>query len=215
MMTVKWMEETNPDRFIKDVAYQLQDNQVLITWHWPEGIPCVYLHKTLPGVPVDPFALTTQQLRLYTREEYKAKNGYLETVEGIGRYAYHIYPCVLEAGKPVLLIQGNEENAISVSAGKAKIYYAIKQKKQLFGKYQSVQIQIFSETVVPKDVLCYVKKEGASPAKKDDGTQYGFLDDFEPGTNILPEIEIKKTEYIRLFFTDGRKYGEMYELIPK
>ncbi|MET3290539.1 UNVERIFIED_CONTAM: hypothetical protein ABID98_003109 [Brevibacillus sp. OAP136] len=214
-MTVNWMEETNPGRFIRYVTFELHDNQALITWHWPDGIPCVYIHKALPGVPVVPAELPLQQLRLYTREEYKTHTGYKERVEGIGRYEYHIFPCVLDAGKPVLLAQGNGENSIVVSTGRARIQYSIKQRKQLFGKYQSVQIQIFTETFVARDVLCYVKKEGAMPAKKDDGTRYDFLDDFEPGTTILPEIEIKKTEHIRLFLTDGQKYGELYELIPK
>jgi len=31
----------------------------------------------------------------------------------------------------------------------------------------------------------------------------------------LPEIEINKNDQIKLFFTDGKKYGEIYELIPE
>ncbi len=212
---MKWVEESNPAHFIRDVGFHIQEEQCVITWHWPAEIPFVYVHKSLPEQAFDLAQLSDTHLRLYTREEYKALGGYRETIEGIGRYAYRIFPGTLDNGAPVMLIQGNQDNVIVVNTGKTKIYYSIKQKKQLFGKYKSVQIHIFTELALPKDVLCYVKKEGAAPMRKEDGTQYAFINDFAPGRNILPEIEVKKNDYIRIFFTDGRKYGEIYELIPE
>lgn len=215
MMTMQWEAETNPDRYIRDTAYRMHEDQAVLTWHWPDEIPCVYVYRAQPGQAFDPSDVNPQQLRLYTREEYKVNSGYHERIEGVGRFAYSIIPCLLEAGKPVMRIQPNSENVVLVSSGKSKIYYSIKTRKQWFGKFQSVQIEIITETPIPKEALCYVKKEGAYPARKDDGTQFAFIADFEPGRNIMPEIEIKKSEYIRLFFTDGRKYGELFELVRK
>lgn len=200
---------------IKDVTCHPQGNEYVINWHWAEEVPCVYVHKSRFDVPFDLTRISEKQLKLYTREEYKAHKGLREKEEGIGRYTYRIFPCRLENGKPIMLIQNGEANIIHVSTGKAKIHYSFKRGRNWFGQHQSLQIRIFSEIPIPKDVLCYVKKEGSPPAHKDDGTQYAFIRDLEPGVNLMPEIEIKKKDFIRLFFTDGKKYGELYELIPE
>ncbi|USG65569.1 beta-mannanase [Brevibacillus ruminantium] len=208
------MEETDR-RLIKDVTCQLQGSDCVINWHWPDSVPCVYVHKSPFDAPFDPLLLTPRDVKLYTREEYKVNRGYREPAEGIGRYTYRIFPCELRGGKPIMLLPQGDSHIGHISTGKAKIYYSVKSKKSWFRPYQSIQIRIFSELPLSKDVLCYVKKEGSYPANKEDGTQYAFIRDLEPGTNLMPEIEIGKNDFIRLFFTDGKKYGELYELIPE
>jgi len=211
---IKWEETT--ELAIKDVVCQLQEGEYVINWHWAEGVPCVYVHRSGYDEPFDVNRIDDEAaFKLYTREEYKANKGLREKNEGIGRYTYRIFPCRLENGKPVMLVPAGEAHIVHVRTGKAKIYYSFKRGRSWFSPYQSLQIRIFSEIPVPKDVLCYVKKEGSPPTAKDDGTQYAFIRDLQAGVNLLPEIEIRKKDVIRLFFTDGKKYGEWYELIPE
>ncbi|MCG5251068.1 beta-mannanase [Brevibacillus agri] len=207
--------EETVETLIKNVSCQQQGGDFVLTWHWGQDIPCVYVHKSLYGAPFDAGLIEDQELKLYTREEYKVHKGLREKAEGIGRYTYRIFPCRLEDGKPILLIPQGDAHVIHVSTGKEKIYYSFKRSGSWFRKQQTLQIRIFSEIPIAKDVLCYVKKEGSPPAHKDDGTQYPFIRDLVPGVNLLPEIEVRKKDVIRLFFTDGKKYGEMYELIPE
>lgn len=208
-------EEALPDGGIRDVTHLLQDNECILNWYWPDGVPCVYIHKSLANQEFCLDDLDEKQLKLYTREEYKVHTGYRDKVEGIGKYTYRIFPCRVEAGKRVIIPQDNAENVIHITSAKAKIYFSIKTKKSIFQKHQTVKIEIFAEMPIPKDVLCYVKKEGSYPSSREDGIQYNFLNDFEPGRTKLPEIEIKKNDYIRIYFTDGKKYAEIYELIPE
>lgn len=74
---------------------------------------------------------------------------------------------------------------------------------------------ITAEVPVPKEVLCYVKKRDAHPSSKEDGARFPFVQDFAPGRNQLPPIEVGKDDFIRIFFTDGPKYGAYYELVPE
>lgn len=203
------------DQWIKNVTHRMQEDECILNWHWAEGIPCVYIHKSRSDQPLALQELSVKQMKLYTREEYKANTGYRDILEGIGRFTYRIFPCVLEGGRPAWLAQDNGENVIHVNAGKAKIYYEIKVKRNVFSRYKSVQIHIFTEVPISKDVICYVKKQGAYPTNKDDGTQYAFIRDFEPGHNVMPDIQVQKDDCIRIFFTQPQIYGEIYELIPR
>ncbi|MNN38378.1 hypothetical protein D3C81_1523740 [compost metagenome] len=101
------------------------------------------------------------------------------------------------------------------STGRAKIRYSITHKSGLLRKYKTVQISVLSEVEIPKEALCYVKKQGNYPVSIEDGTVYPFLRDFPSGRSTLPVIEVGKNDYVRLFFTDGPKYGRLYELIPE
>jgi hypothetical protein len=76
-------------------------------------------------------------------------------------------------------------------------------------------MSIMTETALDKELLVYVKKIGSVPISIDDGTMYPFVRDFPAGKTEQPEIEIGKDEYIRIFFSNGRKSAEIYELIPQ
>ena len=212
---MNWREEITPKQEIRKVTASLQDGVCLIHWHWPQEVPCVYIHKSSADAVFRPEEVTIAKMKLLTREEYKTNGGYRERIDGVGRYAIRIFPCVMEEGRLRILLQINEENQIVIRSGKSQVRYQLKQKSGWFSKMQTVQIRIHTEVPIPREALCYVKKTGEYPLHKDDGLQYAFLHDFAPGYNVLPEIQIGKHDYIRLFFTDGKRYGELYELIPE
>ncbi|MBG9791181.1 beta-mannanase [Paenibacillus dendritiformis] len=200
---------------IRGLTHSIDEERCTLRWLWPDTIQAVYVHKAAAdrtAAERPPAA----ELKLYTRDEYKANNGYHDRIEGIGRLVYTIYACLLEEdGQQQLVIQPDGGNRIALSTGRARIYYSIRYKGGWFKKFKTAQIQVTAEVPLPADVLCYVKKHGGYPAGKDDGTVYPFVEPFAPGRNMLPEIEIGKDDYIRLFFTDGRQFGQLYELIPE
>lgn len=210
---MNWSKDITEKQEIRKVTYTLQENECLIRWHWPDGMPCVYICKSPADAAFRPADVTMQDLKLFTREEYKTVGGYREQLAGVGRFAIRIFPVAMEEGRPRVLLQDNEENLIVVRSGKSLIRYRLKRKAGWFRKVQTVQIQVHTEVPIPREALCYVKKEGEYPLHKDDGIQYSFLHDFLPGQNLLPEIQIGKNDFLRLFFTDGKRYGELYELV--
>jgi len=199
---------------ISGLSASIEEDRCILRWHWPAGVQAVYIHKTAAeGGASDPTSVAG--MRLYTKDEYKANNGYHERVDGIGRIQYTVYACILEQGEATPIRQLDGSNRQTVSTGKAKIRYAIRMRGGLFKKYKTVHIQVTTEVPLPKEVLCYVKKQGGYPANREDGTVYPFVADFAAGRNMLPEIEVGKDEYVRLFLTNGQLYGHLYELIPE
>lgn len=199
---------------ISEVTSRVEDRVCTLRWRWPDGVQAVCIRKA-PAEETDDSGSPPPGLRLYTREEYKANNGYHDRLDEIGLVAYTVYVRLETPSGVVLVRQRNEHNRIVVSAGKARIFYSIQYKRALFQKRQSVHMQIRAEVPVPKEALCYVKKKGGIPAGKEDGTLYPFVRDFDPGRNELPPVEIGREDRIRIFFTDGPKYGRFFELVPE
>lgn len=214
-LAIEWIEATSTESRITGVSYQLQDHECTLTWLWPENVQAVYIYSYAVDHELPAAERSAKSMRLYTREEYKASSGYRERIDAIERHAYRVYPCMRKEGKLVVVEQEDSDNLVQFSMGKAIIRYGIHYRKSLFSKYQTVRIQITSEVHVKKEVLCFVKKEGSFPLHKDDGIVYPFVHDFEPGRNVMSEIQILKSESIKLFFTDGKKYGQIYELMPE
>ncbi|MFD1772753.1 beta-mannanase [Paenibacillus rhizophilus] len=209
--------ELSPDLpVITDMTSRVEDRLCTLRWRWPDGLQAVYVHKgpEVGTYPEDDSHLPGG-LKLYTREEYKANGGYHDRLEDIGPVVYTVFARLTENGEALLVRQRDGFNRASVSAGKALIYYAINTKRGLFRKEQTVHMTITAEVPVGRDVLCYVKKHGGYPAAKEDGILFPFVQDFAPGRNALPPIEIGKDDRIRIFFTDGPKYGRYYELVPE
>lgn len=199
---------------IQGLSYQLEDGFCTLRWSWPPGLQAVYIHREMEdGFDPPAGALEPGSLRLYTRDEYKANNGYRDRVDGIGQIMYTVYAMSSEDGEMALIRQPDEANSIQFSTGKAMLKYSIREKSRWLQPYKTIEIQVTAEVPVPKDVLCYVKKQGAYPVNKEDGILYPFVTDFAAGRNELPAIEVGKNDYIRLFFTDGKKYGQRYELV--
>lgn len=199
---------------IRELTPKMDDNRCTLRWLWPDSVHSVYVHKVSGDGPVDETP-GPDSLKLYTKDEYKANNGYYDRIDRFGRLVYTVYACITTDGKAQLIRQPDGKNRVEVSTGKANIYYHVRLKSGLFRQYKTAQIQVRTEVPIAKDVLCYVKKQGGYPANKEDGTVYPFVEQFAPGRTVLPLIEIGKDDYIRLFFTDGRKYGHVYALIPE
>ncbi|MNJ32383.1 hypothetical protein D3C77_270480 [compost metagenome] len=203
---------------ITGLSYKLDEDHCLLRWQWPDGIQAVYIDERSAdrgSYEKGENTASTEGLKLYTREEYKAAGGYRDRIDKVGLVLYTVYACVMENGEKLLIRQPGVENTVEISTGRAKIRYSIRQKNSLLRKYKTVQISVLAEVEVPKDALCYVKKQDSYPASIEDGTVYPFLRDFPAGRSTLPVIEVGKNDYVRLFFTDGRKYGRYYELLPE
>ena len=198
---------------ITGLARTIQDDRCTLRWIWPMGLDAVYIGRSkepLHGHEPEP-----RSLKLYTRAEYKANHGYSFRMEGVGAAIYTVYACPESGGSPLLILQPDGDNAIAVSAGRAKIHYSIRYKSNWLSKHKTVQIVVTPEVPIGEDVLCYVKKQGGSPASTEDGIRYPFITPFAAGRNELPPIEIGKQEQIRVFFTDRQTYGTLYELIAE
>lgn len=211
---MRYAEQHSSTPVITEVVSRVEDRFCTLRWRWPDGVQAVCIHKA-PAEAQDNGDVPPSGLKLYTREEYKANNGYRDRLEDIGLVVYTIYARISEEGETVLVRQTDAANQTVVSAGKARIYYSVVQKKALFGKQKTVHMTITAEVPVPKEVLCYVKKRGGHPSAKDDGVMFPFVQDFPAGRSTLPPIEIGKEDFVRIFFTDGRKYGLYYELVPE
>ncbi|WNS41334.1 beta-mannanase [Paenibacillus sp. MMS20-IR301] len=199
---------------IAEVVSRVEDRFCTLRWRWPDGVQAVCIHKAAADAPEDG-ETPPSGMKLYTREEYKANNGFRDRLDEIGLVAYTIYARLSENGETLLVRQQDGSNRVVVSAGKARIYYSVQHKKGLFSKLKTVHMTITAEVPVPMEVLCYVKKRDGQPSSKEDGTRFPFVQDFSPGRNQLPPIEVGKDDFIRIFFTDGRKYGLYYELVPE
>lgn len=222
------------EQVIHGLTAQSEEGWCILRWLWPRGAEAVYIEKLTErsedggaaaystsshaadtsAIPSTSSAsVDTTHLKLYTREEYKAANGYRDRIDHFGKIAYRVHLVVEQHGETMLVRQHDDRNTVELSAGKAKIHYTIRQQSSWFSKRKTVRIEVHAEVPVERDVLCYVKKDGGYPSSRDDGIVYPFAEPFRAGRNELPVIEIGKNEYVRLFFTDGRKYGHMYELI--
>lgn len=199
---------------IRELVHQVDEDRCILRWRWPDGIQAVYIHRAAAdqALLAEP---AIHSLRLYTRDEYKANNGYHERTQGIGGWVYTVFACSTDGGESVLILQEDGQNRKVVSQGKARIMYSIKQKHGLFQKNKTIQMRVTAEVPIAKDVLCYVKKHGSYPSNKTDGTVYPFVQHFNPGKTILPAIEVGKNDFVRIFFTDGPTYGQLYELMPE
>lgn len=212
---MNWEPITSPVQEIKDLRKAVRDSEVRLTWFWSNEIDFVYIYKA-PADGVRAISgITEQDLTLYTREEYKANQGYVGRIDAIGRYVFRIFPCQKRDGKLVIFSQENDENLIYISGSKAKIYFSITYKNKLFQSRKKVKISIMSELELDKELLVYVKKTGGIPSSIDDGTVYPFVRGFPSGKTVAPEIEIDKNEFIRIFFSNGRTSAQYFELIPE
>lgn len=193
----------------------VRDSEVHLTWFWSKEIDFVYIYKANADNVRSFNEIEERDLLLYTREEYKANKGYVGRIDAIGRYAYLIFPCQKREGKLIVFRQENENNLIYITGSKAKIYFSIAYKNKLFQSSKRVKMSIMTELPLDKELLVYVKKSGSVPISIDDGTLFPFIRDFPSGRTVPPEIEINKNEYIRIFFSNGRKSAQNFELIPE
>ncbi|REK77620.1 beta-mannanase [Paenibacillus paeoniae] len=204
-------EEGSP--LITGLAKMIEEDRCTLRWIWPAGVEAVYISQRLMDDGIVWEEEETGSLRLYTKSEYKANNGYICRLDRARMYRFTIYILIERDEGAALLEQQDRENRIELSANRAKIYYSVSEKTGLFRKNKSIQIQVRTEVALDSDVLCYVKKQGGFPANREDGLMYPFVAAFSAGRNVLPSIEVDKGDRIRLFLADVRRHGQLYELI--
>lgn len=204
-----------PDECLSEIQHEFRDKTCVIKWKWPRNpeINFIYIYRLKNHETFDVKELIKKEGKLYTKDEYKEFNGYYERNQEVGQYTYILYPGYLENGQ-VVLVEQTEGNTVTICTGKIKIGYKMKEKNKLFSNKKVVQIIIRPDVPIHKDILCYVKKEGGYPVNKQDGIIYPFQQDFKLGENVLPEIEVAKSEKIKVFFTDEKKYGVLYAIVP-
>ncbi|MNI51547.1 hypothetical protein D3C73_1062770 [compost metagenome] len=215
---MRFIESEEGLPLITQLSCKIDEDRCKLLWQWPEGIQAVYIYIRSADREQQgeyDYPPSVSELKLYTREEYKAAGGYYDRIDTIGLVAYTVYACLMDDGDKCLVHQPDGKNTVEFSTGRAKIRYSITHKSSLLRKYKTVQISVLAEIEIPKEVLCYVKKQGNYPVSIEDGTVYPFLRDFPSGRSTLPVIEVGKNDYVRLFFTDGPRYGRLYELIPE
>ncbi len=217
-VTMKIVEVPDTSYEIYGMDYELDKEKFNIRWKWPKNIDIVYILKTnfLDDFSLD--NINENNVKLYTREEYKEFNGYCEAIKEINQYKYWVFPAVESDGEILLIKQGNGNNELMISTGKPEILYEIKEIKSiksLFSKEKSLEIIIDSEVALPKDALCYVKKYDSYPINKDDGICFDFINNINAGRSIMPEIIVDKNEYVKVFIKDIKKYGNIYKLKQK
>jgi hypothetical protein len=212
---VNWEPISSLNHEITDFKKMIRDSEVHLTWFWAKEIDFVYIYKANADNIRPSSELDIHDLMLYTREEYKANHGYVGRLNAIGRTSYRIFPCQKRDGKLIVFRQENENNLLYISGSKAKIYFSIIYKNKLFQPKKKVRMSIMTELPLTKELLVYVRKKGSMPISIDDGTIYPFVRDFPSGKMQQPEIEIDKNDYIRIFFSNGRKSAQDFELIPE
>ncbi|MEN6313234.1 MAG: hypothetical protein ABFD25_03180 [Clostridiaceae bacterium] len=214
---MEYREKDSETEQIRDISFCINGEDITFKWKWPEGIDYAYVYKTNGIRPVLYEEVTGENARLYTKEEYKKRNGYHEKVKTIDLFTYAIFPGAYEGGKKLLIVQDGKNNQIVVATGKTNIYYSIVTRRnmisRLFSKRKVIQLKIKTDVPVSREALCYVVKSGSYPTNRDDGRFFPFPQDFPPGNNALPEIEIKDNEFIRIFLTDSVKFSEIFNLV--
>ena len=212
-----YIEQESIAEQIKDISFSISGDEITIRWKWPEGINYAYVYKINGVKPISHEEVTESSARLYTREEYKKRGGYHEKIKTIDLFTYAVFPGSYRDGQKSLIAQNGKDNQIVVATGRTNIYYSITTRRSLiskiFSKRKVIQLKIKTDIPVNKDVLCYVVKSGSYPINREDGRSFPFPQDFLPGNNVLPEIEINDSDFIRIFLTDSMKFHEIYNLI--
>lgn len=196
------------DVLVSQLKARREEDKIILNFKWPNSLEhiCVYKKSILKSDEID----ETKPYRKYTKEEYVKFGGFIDYVTEVGLIHYIICPHILEGDKAYVIWSHNEENSIDISTGKIEIRYTIKEKKKLFSSRKTIQMTLFCDTEIPRELICYTKKRGEIPLNNQDGSRFQFVQDFNAGQNILPEIEVDKEEYIRIYLADNIAHQELY-----
>ncbi|MBU3191638.1 hypothetical protein K9O30_05540 [Clostridium bowmanii] len=197
---------------IKSLKCEMEKERFIIKWKWTEGCDIVYIFKSKALDDIGIEAITKQNTKIFTREEYAEFNGYTESIREINQYKVMIFKGEQINGELTLVKQQDGENEVIVCTGKPNIFYKIIEHKSLFSKSKKINMRIMCDAPLKKEVLCYVKKHGNYPTSKDDGIRFDFIGDFNPGINEMPGIEISRDEFVKIFIKDINRYGSAYNL---
>lgn len=208
-MEIRWYDGIDPK--ISDIKAQVKDGQVVLNFKWPNELENLYIYKQ--SVISEDVLDWEKPYRKYTKSEYRSFGGFIDQNVGSAMSKYILCPYIQDGFETYLVHYKDHCNEVEVISQRIEIRYEIKEKKKLFSSRKLVSMQVFCELAVPKEYLCYVKKKGNIPVGVDDGMQFQFISDFLPGDNIMPEIEVDKDEYVRIYLTDEVPYKEAYRII--
>lgn len=208
-MEIRWYDGIDPK--ISDIKAHMKDGQVVLNFKWPNALENLYIYKqnVLAEEEID----WEKPYRKYTKSEYSSFGGFIDQNVESAMSKYILCPYIQDGFETYLVRFEDKCNEIEVISQRIEIRYEIKEKKKLFSSRKLVQMQVFCEVAVPKEYLCYVKKKGSIPVDLEDGMQFQFISDFFPGDNKMPEIEIDKDEFVRIYLTDEVPYKEAYRII--
>jgi hypothetical protein len=211
---VNWEPISSPTQEIGKLKSTQIESEIQLSWFWSNEIDFVYIYQTAADHVKPITELNEQDLKLYTREEYKVHQGFVFTLETIGPITVRIFPGKIVDGKQIVYKQENSQNLFLINGQRASVYVSITYKTKLFHARKKVNMSIMTDLPIDKELLIYVKKSGGVPRSPSDGTVYPFIRDFPAGKTVLPEIEIEKHEFIQLFLSTGKQAAQHYELIP-
>ncbi|MBU3144306.1 hypothetical protein [Clostridium sp. CF012] len=200
---------------IKVVKCEIEKGKFVIKWEWAKGCDIVYIFKSKALDEVGIEAITKENVKIFTREEYREFNGYVESIREINQYKFMVFKAEQINDELTLVKQQDGENEVIVCTGKPDVFYEIIERTSLFSKNKKVKMRIICDAHFKKDVLCYVKKQGNYPINKDDGIKFDFIGDFHPGVNEMPSIEVSRNEFVKIFIKDVNRYGSAYNLREK
>ncbi|MBE6022625.1 MAG: hypothetical protein E7231_05230 [Cellulosilyticum sp.] len=208
-MEVRWAQDG--DIKITELKAEVEKGQVKLTFKWPNTLENLYIYKqsVLEEQPIQ----WEKPYRKYTRDEYARFGGWSDPDLGSAMSKYILCPYIQEGAESYVLNDLEHLNEIEVIGHQIEIRYEIKEKKKLWSSRKLIQMQVFCEVPVPRQYLNYVKKKGSIPVGLKDGMCFEFIVDFEAGEQSLPEIEVDKDEYIRIYLTDAVPYKEAYRII--
>lgn len=212
-MIIRDLQES--DEVVTDLKSLVEANTFTLRWKWPQNSDLVYLYKVNTMEDVNLEIINEKNLKLYTKDEYKEFNGYVEKIKEISQYKYIVFPALEGEYEPVAIKQKDERNQVLFCTGKPEIIYHIVEHKRIFGSKKIIKINIYSDAPIRKEALCYVKKQGSYPVSIEDGVKFDFVFDFHAGENEQQPIEIGRDEYIRVFLKDSNEYRNMYTLIRR
>ncbi|MGH4122411.1 MAG: hypothetical protein ACREV6_05725 [Clostridium sp.] len=205
----------NLERGIKAVKCEIEKEKFVIKWEWAQGSDVVYIFKSEALNEAGIEDITKENIKIFTREEYREFSGYVESIREINQYKFMIFKAEQINEELILVKQQDGENEVIVCTGKPDVFYEITERTSLFSKNKKVKMRIICDAPFKKDVLCYVKKQGNYPINKDDGIKFDFIGDFHPGVNEMPNIEISRDEFVKIFIKDVNRYGSAYNLREK
>ncbi|WP_234124430.1 hypothetical protein [Clostridium hydrogenum] len=205
-------ELTKQTERITDLKAEIFESTLTLRWKWQGDSDIVYIFKERASKNIEDIEIDEDCVKLYTKDEYREFNGYVEKIRDINEYKFIVFPAKEEETGTVLIKQLDGDNQIAVCTGKPEIIYEILEHKKLFSKIKRVQLIVFVDMPISKDTLCYVKKKGAYPESENDGLKFQFPADFHVGKNEMQPFEIGKDEYIKVFLNDVKKSGSKYIL---
>ena len=196
---------------ISDIKVHLEEGQVTLSFKWPNELESLYIYKK--SLLKEEEINWDKPYRKYTKSEYARFGGFVDQNVESAMSLYILCPYIQDSFESYLVRYEAHCNEVEVIAKKIEVRYQINEKKKLFSHRKVVQMNIFCEIELPRDYLCYVKKKGNIPINLEDGMAFKFISDFCAGDNVLPEIEVDKDEYVRIYLSDEVPYKEVYKVV--